>query len=952
MGTTKLKKTLYVGLGGTGVQALLKIKKCFVDSYDEIPPMIGFLAIDTDGAASNKSVTSNRGVEVKLEQGELLVCTVKGALSVYKAGPKTYDWLPSKNVDKLSTIAGGGAGQVRSNGRFIAYYNNEKISGNIQAAIDKINKLIPQNSEYAVDTNKEGLEYPINVNVLASIAGGTGSGMLVDVLCIIRSTLNKKSQAFKLHPWIVLPEVFKAMSMGPSMANVLYNSYGALRTLDYIMHYDPKTPAINFGYTKIDEPLFDYAYIINNTNQAGVSFSDKDDLIDVIAKSAFLPANKMGDDLASPFDNIVAQKMGGTYDILNKKAWVASVGSAELIYDGQAVGNVIAYATITQLCNYMLQPSTDNGFGAATKFVDDQDVLIRENKGRDDVINALLPSPEPECPLLIDENTTEADITTYIEDNCGQVRLEAASLTENLNKKLTKTRERFEQYIKNFLIQGRVGEARSFINSLSDIISICKGEMEEEKNEYNKSNSIPEQWSEKLNATRVKGIKKLLKSIDGEAVEVLIKNLNETIKNKREEIRREWAIKFYNTFEDTIQQKLNALDGFIANLDQINKDCTRKMFVVQNKSVIASKFQIFLHGTDVEKATKYTIDDATRTKFGKYIEKKDVVSWVGQSQESIYKNLWDFAKDTKDVSDAVNTDIDTILRALPEEKVEEYIEHLKVLASPLWTYNTQGYNTTNLQLDRFVIVGVGDGNKDSATGSVLCKDRTETKEKDGTITKEQGYRHCFTINGHKPEFASIKQTAKANDRVYLLMVEDLLPIYAVNNFSTYQRDSDEKVAKGFMMANYLDEKLNNRMNAENFSVVPAIETDDVLQYWVWGFVFDYIHYDNEDNQYWIRSKSHGDALRKYRFDLSHQRDVAFDIFRSECLYKEVEEALNRQIAKTGRQPIEDKIAQIKSEDSYLEQYAQLSPLEEGNLSEPKFKAVRDLIEQEINLMSE
>ncbi len=31
----KLKKTLYVGLGGNGVSALLKIKKCFVDSYGE-----------------------------------------------------------------------------------------------------------------------------------------------------------------------------------------------------------------------------------------------------------------------------------------------------------------------------------------------------------------------------------------------------------------------------------------------------------------------------------------------------------------------------------------------------------------------------------------------------------------------------------------------------------------------------------------------------------------------------------------------------------------------------------------------------------------------------------------------------------------------------------------------------------------------------------------------------
>lgn len=92
----KLKKTLYVGLGGTGVSVLLKVKKCFIDSYGEIPPMIGFLAIDTDGAASNKSVTSNRGESIKLTPTELLVCTVKGALSVYRNNPKTYDWVPSK----------------------------------------------------------------------------------------------------------------------------------------------------------------------------------------------------------------------------------------------------------------------------------------------------------------------------------------------------------------------------------------------------------------------------------------------------------------------------------------------------------------------------------------------------------------------------------------------------------------------------------------------------------------------------------------------------------------------------------------------------------------------------------------------------------------------------------------------------------------------------------------
>jgi hypothetical protein len=85
----KLKKTIYIGLGGTGVSVLLKVKKCFIDSYGEIPPMIGFLAIDTFSAAGNQSVTSNCGETIKLDANELLVCTVKGALSVYQTNPKS-----------------------------------------------------------------------------------------------------------------------------------------------------------------------------------------------------------------------------------------------------------------------------------------------------------------------------------------------------------------------------------------------------------------------------------------------------------------------------------------------------------------------------------------------------------------------------------------------------------------------------------------------------------------------------------------------------------------------------------------------------------------------------------------------------------------------------------------------------------------------------------------------
>lgn len=923
----KLKKTLYVGLGGTGVSALLKIKKCFVDSYGEIPPMIGFIAIDTDGAAMSKSVTGNQGQLVKLDSSELLVCTVKGALSVYHANPKSYDWVPLKNVDKLSSIQGGGAGAVRSNGRFIAYYNNQKIKSNIQAAVTKIHRLLPQDSPYAVDTNKDGMEYSTCINVFASIAGGTGSGMLIDVLAIVRDAMEENALTYDIYPWIVLPEVFRAMNSGPSMANVLYNSYGALSTLDYIMHHNPKDPAINFGYAKINEPLFDYAYVINNMNQAGVSFDSLDDLIDVVAKSAFLPANKMGDDLASPFDNIKANK--GNYNILNKKAWAASASSAELIYDSQAVGRAMAYTTISQLCESMLQTPTD-GSADANKFFDDQNVMIRENNGRDDIINTLL-SPAPVYSLQIDENTTEFDVNTYIENNCGQKLLDK-DLKVALNNKLANTKRYFETYVAEIMArsQGKVGSAAKFISALLDIVNICKGEMTAEGAEYHELNSEPQQWNALLNGVKNKGIASIFgKKVNEDGVEILQNKLTEVVRNQREEIRREWALKFYTEFESTLRNKLKAIEELKSVLRDVAKEQSRKLLNEQHNSQSKSKFQIFLHQAEVMKASELKIDDGLKANFGAYLN-EGVSTWLGQSKDYVERKMWNFAKETPNVKEAVNTSIDSVLASMPKVQVESYLERLRVLASPLWTYNTQGYNEANLQLDRFVIVGVG--NRDTSL-----------------LSKDEEYKHFFDTNGNKTSFASTNQ----DDRVYVLVVEDLLPIYAVNNFSTYKHDTEIKVARGNMMANYLDEKLNNRMNSENFNVMPTVETDNVLQYWVWGFVFGYIHFDVEQNSYWIRSKSHGDAWEDFRYNLSPQRDVAYDMFKSEQLYKEVEDALNREIARSGRQPIEDKINLIKATGgAYRKEYAHLNPWEASNMDEPKFKAVKDLVSQEIKLMSE
>ena len=823
MAKSKLKKTLYVGLGGTGVQVLLNVKKCFIDIYGEIPPMIGFLAIDTDTQALNKEVTSNRGKAIKLESNELLVCTVKQALSVYRNNPKYYDWVPQKNIDKLSSISGSGAGQVRSNGRFIAFYNFQNIKTQIQSAITKINQLLPSDSPYEVELNINNVERPIIINVFGSVAGGTGSGMLVDTLSLIKDAVDTLARDVRIYPWILLPEVFRAMNNGPAMYNVLYNTYGALRSLDYLKHLNPgNQTAVNLGYAKLDEAPFSYAYIINNYNQAGVSFDRIKDLAEIIAKSAFLPSNKMGDELSSPFDNILIQQSAHTYDIRDKKAWAASVGSAELVYDSQAVGRCYAHQIISQLCNYLTN-TTSTGAEDANKFVDNQDVMIRENNGRNDVIDALL-NPNPEYIYEISKETTVDDLKSYISYNTELSNLES-SIREAFNQKLINTKDQFDVYVNSIIdssVNGGVENVLKFISALKTIISQCLVEMETEKQQFNKINSLPIQLEDKLINCRKTGLASLFGSkMDEDNVAILQQELTMIIINQREEIRRDWAIRFYNSFIEYVERKLHLIENLKGNLQRLSNNHRDALLKEQQNADSTSKFQINLHKDDVNKVTSYTLDNALKIEFENHFgENGGIHQWVSLSLAQIDMQLCNFTQKTSKIINVVNHTINDILSNLKDtnpQKIYDYLERLKVLASPLWSYNTQGYTDSDVQLDRFIIVGMNNRDTD-------------------LLSNDPELKYFFKEGTHDPSFASTNQ----QDRIYVMVVEDLLPIYAVNNFITYQKDAENKENHNVNMANYIDEKLHNRMLSENFSVLPKIEKDNMLEMWVYGFVFGYI----------------------------------------------------------------------------------------------------------------
>ena len=131
---TNIKRCLYVGLGGTGMNALLHTKKTFVETYGAVPPMIGFLGIDTDGSVYKKELPSKYG-PVSLSPSEQMPIKVENARDAYITSKDHFTWVPEQNVFALIAMTKG-AGQIRTNGRFALTCNFEALTNKVKDAVN------------------------------------------------------------------------------------------------------------------------------------------------------------------------------------------------------------------------------------------------------------------------------------------------------------------------------------------------------------------------------------------------------------------------------------------------------------------------------------------------------------------------------------------------------------------------------------------------------------------------------------------------------------------------------------------------------------------------------------------------------------------------------------------------------------------------------------------------
>ncbi len=292
-----VRRSVFIGLGGAGIRAILQVKALLLDHYGhegELPPCFSFLGVDTDEHALENEARSKTGRKVRLLPHERFFAKVDDPRQYYQTNQERMTWMPKQNVNYLTSMSHG-AGTMRSNGRMAFLYNHNKLQMKVTDTLYSVFNPFLQ-SKWG---NIQFAQGPISVHVVFSLCGGTGSGMFLDFSYLLRERTYMINMPNNIHGYGIMPGVFMDESKHPVYAGrLLPNSYAALRELDYLMHLptaDGRGIKMPWMMMETNEHPFDDFVLVDNTCATGLRYHRISDLVEMLTQS--LVADIVGEKL-------------------------------------------------------------------------------------------------------------------------------------------------------------------------------------------------------------------------------------------------------------------------------------------------------------------------------------------------------------------------------------------------------------------------------------------------------------------------------------------------------------------------------------------------------------------------------------------------------------------------------------------------------------------------------
>ncbi len=290
-----INRTICIGLGGTGQNVLMRIRRLIVDRYGNLNnlPVVSFVHIDTDKeatqAVSLRSGNIYRAVDLGLQEAERVNATMTATevsnliqgleqCRSHHHQPSPYQhiaqWFPPQLLRNIKAIEQGAKG-IRPVGRLAFFHNYLKIKTAIEAAEQRTKgheQELMQKFGLVVDPG-------LNIFVVGSLCGGTGSGTFLDMAYSLRHAY----PGVQIIGYLVIsPELYG------NTPNMCANTYAALMELEY---YSSPGTQFNACYdqrylivVREKRPPFDYTYLVSkDTEQGKYSIDKQRKLCNVIA---------------------------------------------------------------------------------------------------------------------------------------------------------------------------------------------------------------------------------------------------------------------------------------------------------------------------------------------------------------------------------------------------------------------------------------------------------------------------------------------------------------------------------------------------------------------------------------------------------------------------------------------------------------------------------------------
>lgn len=296
--TVEFHPTVVIGLGGTGHGVLLKLKNRFESEFGKVPSIVKFLSIDTTQDPERSETTAD-GRKVELEQNDerYLVQVEDPGTLLGPNNPHIYTWWTQGST--VSSIISG-AQQIRPRGRLALFANYAEIKDRLAQKMDEVRKveniaLMTDDGFYVSDRRV------VQVYIVSSLAGGTGSGMFLDVAFIVRNLVPISN----VYGTFILPRVFNRY---PGTDLIKANTYAALKEIESFSKLkDTDTKIIYYGIDtiRVKRPPFDLVYIIDSMNERERIIDDVKTLHSRVADGLYLlVGSEIGTGNSNAIDNI------------------------------------------------------------------------------------------------------------------------------------------------------------------------------------------------------------------------------------------------------------------------------------------------------------------------------------------------------------------------------------------------------------------------------------------------------------------------------------------------------------------------------------------------------------------------------------------------------------------------------------------------------------------------